>query len=135
MMLASVSLEQAVLAHLADDTRLTTLLGGKKIYREPRRNIAFPYLTLAVSPSRDWSTGTEKGEEHRLLIHVWTGADDRDLMQQCLARLSELIHLLDLDLTDHHLVNCRLETSIIQPDRKNRLLQGILQCRAVTEEA
>ncbi|WP_319529367.1 DUF3168 domain-containing protein [uncultured Cohaesibacter sp.] len=134
MTLASRSLEQALFAHLKAGNDLITLLGGARLYDEPKRNSDLPYLTLATSYSRDWSTGSDKGEEHRLLLTVWTGTEDRALQQSILDCLSTLLADPSLSLTGHHLVNLTIERTDMRTDRKNRLLQGILQMRAVTEE-
>ncbi|MCT4654838.1 MAG: DUF3168 domain-containing protein [Cohaesibacter sp.] len=132
-MLAAQSLEQVVFSALAADGDVLALLGGPNIYEEPRRNAAFPNITLAVTSSRDWSTGTEQGEEHQLTINVWTGAEGRLLNQKILNAIRSCLDLADLDLPQHTLINFRCETLHIVPDRKNRLFQGVLRYRAVTE--
>ena len=133
MALAARSLEQSLFAMLKADTTLTGLLGGAFLYDEPRRDHAFPYLTLLTAYSRDWSTGTETGDEHRLMITVWTASEDRARQQDLLAHLQSALADPALTLTGHRLVNWRIERAEIRPDRKNRLLQGVLQIRAVTE--
>ena len=116
------------------DGDLLTLLGGAKLYDEPKRNSDLPYLTLATSYSRDWSTGSDRGDEHRLLLTVWTGTEDRALQQSILDHVRRLLTDPSLSLTEHDLVNLIIERTDLRTDRKNRLLQGILQIRAVTEE-
>ena len=135
MMLASRSLEQAMFSALKADTTLIDLLGGVRLYDAPHRDSALPYLTLTTSYSRDWSTGSEGGEEHRIIISVWAGSNDRMLQQQILACLRSALSDPALSLTDHHLVNMQIERIEIRPDRKNRLLHGVMQIRAVTEES
>ncbi|WP_157747729.1 DUF3168 domain-containing protein [Cohaesibacter sp. ES.047] len=132
--MAARSLEQALFAILKADSTLSSLLGGLRLYDEPRRDSAYPYLTLATSYSRDRSTGTERGEEHRILITVWAGSRDRKLLQDILARLRVILDDPALSLADHHLVLLMIERFDIRADRKNRLSQGILQLRAVTED-
>ena len=134
MMLASQSLEQAIFACLAADSDLIGQLGGKWLYDEPRRDAAFPYLTLHVAFSRDWSTSSDRGEEHRLMINVWTGSADRQLQQGIQSRLRAILLDPVLELTGHRLVNLTVERCEIRANRKNRLLQGVVQLRAVTEE-
>ncbi|PLW76958.1 DUF3168 domain-containing protein [Cohaesibacter celericrescens] len=134
MMLASRSLEQAIFNALKADNTLIEFLGGVRIYDEPRRDSVFPYLTVTTSYTRDWSTGSEAGDEHRLMITVWAGSNDRMLQQEILACLRASLTDPALSLTDHHLVNLQIERCEIRPDRKNRLLQGVMQIRAVTEE-
>lgn len=131
--LSSGTLEQAILSFLKSDSALIGLLGGMRLYDEPKRNARFPYLTLITSYSRDWSTGTEAGEEHRILITIWTAANDRSRQQEILARLRTLLGAFEPEMTDHALVNFLIERVELRPDRKNHLLQGVMQIRAVTE--
>ena len=130
---ASSQLETAIHALLSDDPALTTLLGDHKIYHLPGRNAAFPYTTVATAFSRDWSTGSEAGEDHRLIVTVWAGPHQYDLLQSIMARLADLMADATLALPDHHLVNLRFERRENRLDRRNRARQGILQLRAVTE--
>ncbi|WP_319410606.1 DUF3168 domain-containing protein [uncultured Cohaesibacter sp.] len=131
--LASRALEQSLLDHLKSDATLIALLGGLRLYDEPRRNARFPYLTVITSYSRDWSTGTEAGEEHRIIITAWTASEDKARQQSIFARLQELLTDPALVLADHILVNLQTERIELRPDRKNHLLQGVMQIRAVTE--
>ena len=131
--LASAVLEEAIFATLKNDSELISLLGGSKIFDEPKRNASFPYLTLVTSYSRDWSTGTELGDEHRLVLTLWTGSHDRALQRDIMARLQQLLRSFQPALSEHILVNIQIERLEMRPDRKNHLLQGVMQVRAVTE--
>lgn len=133
MTLAATQLEVAIHARLIADTDLTELLGGAKIYAEAPRNSAFPYVTLAVALSRDWSTGTEGGQDHRLVLTVWTALQRRDEMTAILVRLATVMEAGGLSLPNHHLVNLHHQSSEIRTDLRNRALQGLVQLRAVTE--
>ena len=133
MTTASAQLEAAIYSLLTADSILTDLLGGVRIYAHPKRNAAFPYITLTTAQSRDWSTGTEEGEEHRLTLNIWAERNDYQRMQSLLARITTLLKNAVLVLTDHHLVNLRHLSRETRQDRRNQALQGILQIRAVTE--
>lgn len=133
MMLASKSLEEAMFAALSGDDTLLDLLGGAKLFDTPRRDVAFPYLTLTTDYSRDWSTGTEQGEEHRLIINVWAGLEERLLIQSLLAAVRDILSDPALPMENHHLVNLQIQRVEIRKDRKDRCLQGLMQLRAVTE--
>ena len=69
---ASAALRAAVHDALAADAALTALLGGPKVYDEPPRAAAFPYVTLGEARIADFSTGTRAGEEHQLTLHAWS---------------------------------------------------------------
>lgn len=132
-MLSAHALEQALFDHLASRSDLVTKLGGKHIYAEPNRNAAFPYITLAIGPTRDWSTGTEQGESHRVILHIWGNSDAQEAIRTIQNDVMTALHDITLSLTRHNLINLTFELADLRPDRKNRLLQGILQYRAVTE--
>jgi hypothetical protein len=69
---ASSALRAAVHDALMSDTRVTSVLGGPKIYDEPPRAAAFPYVTLGEAHIADFSAGNERGEEHQLTLHAWS---------------------------------------------------------------
>jgi Protein of unknown function (DUF3168) len=69
---ASAALRAAIHDALIADAALVNLLGGPKIYDEPPRAAAFPYVTLGEARIADFSTGTEPGEEHQLTLHAWS---------------------------------------------------------------
>jgi hypothetical protein len=53
------------------DTRVTSVLGGPKIYDEPPRAATFPYVTLGEARIADFSAGwNERSEEHQLTLHA-----------------------------------------------------------------
>jgi hypothetical protein len=62
---ASAALRAAVHDALIADTALVNVLGGPKIYDEPPRAAAFPYVTLGETRIGDYSAGTEPGAEHQ----------------------------------------------------------------------
>jgi hypothetical protein len=73
---ASAALRAAVHDVLTANAALTALLGGPKVYDEPPRSIAFPYVTLGETRIADFSTGSEAGQEsaleHQLTLHAWS---------------------------------------------------------------
>jgi hypothetical protein len=69
---ASAALRAAIRDALIHDAALVSMLGGVKIYDEPPRPAAFPYVTLGEARISDFSTGSEPGEEHQLTLHAWS---------------------------------------------------------------
>src|SRR3569623_1224729 len=69
---ASAALRAAVHDALAADSALAALLGGAKVYDEPPRAAAFPYVTLGETRITDWSPGSDTSEEHQLTLHAWS---------------------------------------------------------------
>jgi Protein of unknown function (DUF3168) len=71
-MIASAALQAAIHARLIGDTTVTTLLGGPKVHDRTPPEEVFPYVTFGAAASQDWSTGTERGDNHLIMINVWS---------------------------------------------------------------
>ena len=54
---ASLSLRRALHDGLLAHAPLIAILGGPKVWDEPPRAAAFPYVTLGEARTTDWSTG------------------------------------------------------------------------------
>jgi hypothetical protein len=67
---SSAALRAAVHDALIANGALNAVLGGSKIYDEPPRGAAFPYVTLGEARIANFSAGGEPGEEHQLTLHV-----------------------------------------------------------------
>ena len=59
MSTAAVALRAAIHDALVADGALTALLGGPKIYDEPPKSAAFPYVTLGEARVEDFSAGSD----------------------------------------------------------------------------
>jgi hypothetical protein len=69
---SAAALRAAIHGALKNDGPLAAMLGGGKIYDEPPREAALPYVTLGKAVVSDRSTSTEAGDEHALTLHVWS---------------------------------------------------------------
>jgi hypothetical protein len=132
---ASWALQKGIYQKLAADTTLTELMGGVHIYDDVPQGTAYPYLTLGQSVVRDWSTATEKGQEHVLTLHVWSSAAGRKQAKQIIQAIDEALHDVDLVLEDHSLVNLRFEFADARREPSGEVYHGIIRYRAVTELA
>lgn len=130
---ASWALQQAIYTSLTSDSALLALLGGARIHDDVPERKTFPYVTFAPGTQRDWSTGTEAGEEHAIVLHVWSRGGGRKEALAIIAALQERLHDADLALAGHRLVNLRYESSDVRRDADGETFQGIVRFRAVTE--
>ena len=130
---ASWALQQSVYATLTADPQITTLLGGARIYDDVPQKSEFPYLTLGQSSVRDWSTGTEAGDEHLLTLHVWSRAGGRKQTHEIMGALKAALHNRALTLQGHQLIDIRHEFSDARRDPEGDIYHGIVRLRAVTE--
>ena len=132
---ASAALRAAVHDALAADTALAALLGGPKVYDEPPRAAAFPYVTLGETRIADFSTGTENGAEHQLTLHAWSRQGGHKEAHLIAGALLAALDDAPLALTDHTLVNFRFAVADVRREADGRTYHALVRFRAVTEPA
>ena len=132
-MSAATALRAALYQALAADVPLTAALGGARIYDMPPAAPDFPYVTLGEAQALDWSTATDRGEEHRLVLHAWSRQGGHGEAHQIAALVQETLHDAALPLTGARLVNLRTTGAEIRPESAGRTYHAIIRFRAVTE--
>jgi len=130
---ASAALRAAVHDALIADAALVSLLGGPKVYDEPPRNAAFPYVTLGETRVSDYSTGTEPGEEHQLVLHAWSRQGGQREAHLIAGALLSALDDAPLTLADHHLVNFRFSVADLRREADGRTYHALVRFRVVTE--
>ena len=130
---ASVSLRAAVHEALAGNSQLVSVLGGPKIYDEPPRAAAFPYVTLGEARIADFSTGSERGEEHQLTLHAWSRQGGHKEAHVIAGALLQALDDAPLTLADHSLVNFRFSVADVRREADGRTYHARVAFRAVTE--
>lgn len=130
---ADWALQKAIYQALINDTALTTLLGGSNVFDDVPQGTPYPCVTLGPSLMRDWSTGSESGSEHVLILHAWSRAGGKKEAQAILARVRAALTQAPISLEDHHLVNLLHEVSEVRLDPDGETYHGIVRLRAVTE--
>lgn len=133
MTTASWELQKSIHAALVTNSALTALLSGTKIYDDVPQGTSFPYVTLGESSLRDWSTGSDEGDEHILTLHVWSRAKGRKQVHEIMDALHDSLDDADLSVSGHHLVNLRHELSEARRESDGETYYGIVRYRAVTE--
>jgi hypothetical protein len=132
---ASLALRAAVHGALTNDAALVALLGGPKIYDEPPRGAAFPYVTLGEARVADYSTGSEAGEEHQLTLHVWSRQGGHKEAHVIAGALLAALDDAPLNLADNRLVNFRFAVADVRREADGRTYHALVRFRAVTEPA
>jgi hypothetical protein len=130
---ASVALRAAVHTALAADSQLVSVLGGPKIFDEPPKSVAFPYVTLGEARIADFSTGTENGEEHQLTLHAWSRQGGHKEVHAIAGALLQALDDAPLTLTDHQLINFRFAVADVRREADGRTYHALVRFRAVTE--
>lgn len=132
---ASVALRAAVYDALIADASLTSVLGGPKIYDEPPRAAAFPYVTLGEARIADFSAGSERTHEHQLTLHAWSRQGGHKQAHQIAGALLQALDDAPLSLADNILVNFRFSVADVRREADGRTYHALVRFRAVTEPA
>ena len=130
---ASTALRSAIHDALAADAALVSLLGAGKVYDEPPRAAAFPYVTLGETRIADFSTGGEPSEEHQLTLHAWSRQGGHKQAHEIAGALLQALDDAPLSLADHTLVNLRFSVADIRREADGRTYHALVRFRAVTE--
>ena len=133
MTASAVSLRAAIHAALVADGPLASVLGGARIYDEPPRDAALPYVTLGEDVIADNSTATEPGDEHALTLHVWSRQGGHKQAHAISGAVLAALVDAPLALDDFHLANLRFIVADVRRDADGRTYHGIVRLRAVTE--
>ncbi|HEY0301744.1 MAG TPA: DUF3168 domain-containing protein [Rhizomicrobium sp.] len=130
---ASIALRAAVRDALAADSQLVSVLGGAKVYDEPPKSAAFPYVTLGEARIADFSAGSEPGEEHQLTLHAWSRQGGHKQAHAIAGALLQALDDAPLTLADHQLVNFRFAVADVRREADGRTYHALVRFRAVTE--
>src|SRR5690606_37873072 len=130
---SAVSLRAAIRGALVADSALTSLLGGERIYDEPPRDAALPYVTLGEDVVSDGSTATEAGDEHALTLHVWSRQGGHREAQLIAGALLEALADAPLASEGHSVANLRFVAADVRREADGRTYHGIVRLRALTE--
>ena len=130
---AAAALRAAVHDALTADASLTALLGGAKIYDEPPRAAAYPYVTLGETRISDYSDGDGPGEELQLTVHAWSRQGGHREAHMIAGALLQALDDAPLNLTDHTLVNFRFAVADVRREADGRTYHALVRFRAVTE--
>jgi hypothetical protein len=132
---ASTALRAAVHDVLTHDAALISVLGGPKIYDEPPRDAAFPYVTLGEARVSDFSAGDEPGLEHQLTLHAWSRQGGHREAHIIAGALLQALDDAPLAPADHHLVSFRFAVADVRREADGRTYHALVRFRAVTEPA
>lgn len=132
---AAAALRAAIHDALAADGPLIDVLGGPKIYDEPPKAAVFPYVTIGEARVNDFSTGSERGEEHQLTLHAWSRQGGHKEAHLIAGALLQALDDAPLTLADHALVNLRFTLADVRREADGRTYHALVRFRAVTEPA
>lgn len=134
-MSAAAALQKAIYERLSGDTALAALLGGNAVTDRRLDASAAPLVVIAGIISTDHSTATEPGEEHIVMLDIWSDAAGHRQAQAIAAAVRSALHDATLVLSGHRLVLLFHRETRLSRDGKSRFHRAEMQFRAVTEPA
>lgn len=129
---SSLALQKAVHSALAADAGLAAIVGAN-VYDDVPQGTAFPYVVIGDVTTRDWSTQTQAGHEHIVVIHAWSKQRGRREVQMIIERIDAVLDDAALTLEDHQLINLRVVFWTALRDLDGASYHGVVRLRAVTE--
>lgn len=131
---AASQLRTALLAMLAADATLQTLLGGPgRVHDAPPRNAPMPYLALDALATRPIGGVDLDLAEHDLGFVAWSRAGGRREALALADRVDTLLSAAAPALSGHRLVSLRLVSREARLARDRVTAEARLDFRAVTE--
>jgi hypothetical protein len=128
-----VALRAAIHDALVADAALSAALGGAKIYDEPPRDAAFPYVTLGDARIVDASVDDGTTQEHLLTLHAWSRQGGHREAHVIAGALLQALDDAPLTPAGHRLVNLRFTLADIRRESDGRTYHALVRFRAVTE--
>jgi hypothetical protein len=135
MTTAPVALRAAIHRALIADGGLIAALGGAKVYDEPPRDAAFPYVTLGEARIVDASADDGPTQEHQLTLHAWSRQGGHKEAHVITGALLAALDDAPLAPAGHRLVNLRFSIADIRREADGRTYHALVRFRAVTEPA
>src|SRR5262245_16963497 len=129
---ASAALRAAVHDALTNDAALVATLGGAKIYDEPPREAAVPYVKLGEMRVADFSSGGEPGLEHQLTLHAWSRQGGQREAHVIAGALLQALDDASLALAGHRLINFRFAVADMRREADGRTYHALVRFRAVS---
>ena len=132
-MSAANALLVAIHARLAADPQLVAMIGTDGIRDRLLPRPVLPAFVVGEMETRDYSTATEAGEEHRLVLEVWSDAAGRREAEELAERVRGLLQDAALTLAGHLLVSLAHERTRTRRQANAKLFLAELRFKAVTE--
>jgi hypothetical protein len=130
---AALALRKAIFARLSADAPLRALIGPGSVFDEVPRGQEPPYLTLGEGNVKDWSTSSDRGHEHHLVITAWSKQGGVAEVLSIAAAAVATLEAMPAALEGHRLVNLVGLGTEVKREADRRLVKAGLRLRAVTE--
>ncbi len=126
-------LQKSLYELLSTDPSVLNILDGPRVHDAVPRKADYPLVAFGDGQSRDWSTATERGDEHVVSLRVWSRGGGKRENAEIIAVVRSVLDAADLVVPGHHVVNFQFETADIRRDQGGDIWRGLVRFRAVTE--
>ncbi|MBU6445035.1 MAG: DUF3168 domain-containing protein [Alphaproteobacteria bacterium] len=133
---ASWALQQAIYAELCASVDVKSVLGDPpRIYDAVPRAALFPYAVIGDGQENDWSTATESGSEHILMIQVWSRGQGHREAKQLAETIRAALDGGALAVSGQSLIDIRFTSAEYARQPDGETWAARLKFRAVMEPA
>ena len=133
---SSWALQEAVYAELSASADLQSVLGDPpRLYDAVPRAALFPYAVIGDGQQNDWSTATEQGSEHILMIQVWSRGQGHREAKQIAETIRAALDGAALAISGQTLIDLRFQSADYARQGDGETWRAALKFRAVTEPA
>jgi hypothetical protein len=131
---ASWALQQAIFATLCASDDIKDLVDDPpRVFDTPPRGAAFPYIVIGDDTESDWSTATESGSEHAVVVHVWSRADGHKEAKLVADAVRDALDGAALTVTGQALIDIRFSDTNFTRESDGETTHAVLRFRAVLE--
>jgi len=128
---AAAALSRAILAALRADAHLRARLGGDRVFDAAPARPAPPYLFLGPHTTRDWSTSSGAGHEHRITLTAVAREEGFAAVQAIAGAVAARLDAPLAPLAGHHLVLLRVDA--VEHRRLREESRAVITLTALTE--
>jgi hypothetical protein len=128
-----VALKEAIRTRLAADAAVLALLRDAKVYLDPPRNVAFPYMAFVEANLRDNGTSSEDGHVTELSLAIWSRSNGSAEGLAIADAVALSLSSGPLTATGHRVVNLVVVSIQPQPQKDADTWRTIVRLRIVTE--
>jgi hypothetical protein len=132
-MTAGNALLQAIHQTLANDAALAAIVGTDGIRDRLLPRAKLPCVVFGEMETRDFSTASEAGEEHLLVLEIWSDGEGRRQAQEIAGLVHGLLHDAALALDGAVLVNLQQVGTRTRREPKTKFYLAEMRFRAMTE--
>lgn len=130
---SEIALRGAIRERLIASPQLLARLGGPSVHDEAPRNTPAPYVVFTQGEVRDWSTMTDSGAEHLIVLEVWSDRPGAREALEIAGLVADLLHEAPLPLAGAHCVHARIASMETLRQNENRFIRARIRLRALVE--